>query len=632
MNNIVIKYLVACCFPLLLGEQQALAGSPPSRQVDSLSTSIVFMPDSLIIDSLRYEFTRLKEIAYRRKWSKQLYRALFPRLPRGKIEVIEAENSETRYKPYRGRTVRDVRVKVLPPFGTSVRDTSYARDSTRWFEAVANSVHQRTSERLVKRHLTVKPGDRIVPFELVQNELLLKQLSNIDDALIRVIEIQGDSSAVDLQVTCRDEFSWTGSGSTNFMYNAEIGIENRNLWGQGHSAHYDVVYRGHQEQKWGHRARYTIRDIFSSRVDFHGEYRDTRDNHFLSVELEKEFLTATTRRAGGMTFKRIYSSTLLVDKDVTRPVQLFNYKLVDLWAGYSHQWPQRYTFNQNVFITARYSATRFIDRPPVSPDSNHFYHDRDTYIAALSYMKLKYFKANLIYDFGRAEEIPSGLHGTFITGYEKQEFDDFFYLGSEWVYSWYNIHADRFYALSIALGTFFNSYKMESGVFKMDGKYISPLYRLGKNRFRLYARVDYTRGIHRNPGDSIYFREKDIPGFNNSKRDIPGGNHRLSASLSTTLFLPRVKWGFRSSLSAHADVGMLAAGNDPLLKSPPYWGLGASLNLRNDNIVFKNLSLRIVYYPRVAGAMKSIHASAHTSRESGFHAYQVRAPEPLRYE
>ncbi|MDR2413972.1 MAG: hypothetical protein LBD64_03185 [Odoribacteraceae bacterium] len=626
-----MRYLIIWCLSLFL-VGQSRAGESSSSRPDSLYASIVFMPDSLIGDSLHYEFVRLKEIAYRHKWSRQLYRIFFPRLPRGKIEVLEAENSEARYKAYQGRTIREIRVRVLPPFGTSIRDTIYERDSTRWFEAMGNSVHKRTSERLVKRRLTVKPGDRLVPFELVQNELLLKQLSNIDDALIRVAEVEGDSTIVDLQVTCRDEFSWTGSGSTNFLYNAEIGIENRNLWGIGHSAHYDVEYRGHQEQKWGHRVEYMISDVFSSRLDFRGEYRDTRDNHFFSLELEREFLTAATRWAGGSAFKRVYSSTMLVDQEVTRPVELFNYRLVDLWAGHSWQWPQRYTFNQNVFITARYSSIRFADRPGISPDSNHFYYDKDTYIAALSYMKLKYFKANLIYDFGRTEEIPSGLYGTFIAGYEKQNFDDLVYLGSEWVYSWYNVYADRFYALSMALGTFFNSYKIERGIFKIDGKYISPLYHLGKNRYRFYARVDYVRGIARPTGDSIYFRGKDIYGFNGSRRTMPGGNHRFSASLSTTLFLPRVKWGFRTSLSAYADLGVLATGDKSLFKSLPYWGLGTSLNLRNDNIIFKNMSIRLVYYPRVTGGLRSIQASAYASRENGFHDYKVRAPEPVRYE
>ncbi|MDR1273026.1 MAG: hypothetical protein LBK12_00605, partial [Odoribacteraceae bacterium] len=598
-------------FLAMLSWGQLHARRPVSA--DTLTPVTVFMPDSLIRDSLHYEFARLKEMAYRHGWSKFLYRLVFVRARDGNIEVLEAENSETRYQPHEGRRVREVRVRVLPPFGTSIRDTSYARDSAQWFEVMANSIHQRSSERLVRRHLTVKAGDHVVPFELVQNELLLKRLPNIDDALIRVIEVEGDSAAVDLQVMCRDEFSWTGSGNTNFRYNASIGIENHNLWGVGHLAGYEASYRGRREQKWGHQVTYEIQNLLSSRLNLRGNYLDVYNNHLFTLNVEREFLTAQTKWAGGALFSRVYSSSAIQGKEMGDSIVPFNYRLVDSWGGYSHQWPQRYSFNQNIYFTARYTGLHFVDRPVISPDSNYMYYNRDTYIGAFSYVKLKYFKANLIYDFGRTEEIPSGLLWTFLFGYEKHDFDDLFYLGTNWAYSWYNVHADRFYSLSAALGTFFNDQAVESGLFKVEGSYISPLYRLRKNRFRLYARAGYMLGVRRHPGDYIYFREKeDIHGLNT--RDLRG-DQRLSASFSSTFFLPRVKWGFRTSLSAYADVGFLTTGDEVLLESRPYWGAGVSLNLRNENLIFKNLSIRLTYYPNITGDLRHFSFDAHTYRE-----------------
>ncbi|MDR1414838.1 MAG: hypothetical protein LBI96_03420 [Odoribacteraceae bacterium] len=594
------------------------------------SPPVVFMPDSLIRDSLRYEFPRLREVAYRRGLTRLLYRMVFVRANNGDIEILEAENSEKRFKPYEGRQIREIRVRVLPPFGTSIRDTSYARDSAQWFEVMANSIHQRSSERLVKNHLTVKTGDRIIPFELVQNELLLKELSNIDDAMIRVEEIKGDTTAVDLHVMCRDEFSWTGSGSTNFRYNASIGIENHNLWGIGHLAGYEASYQGHRDQRWGHKAMYSIRNLFSSRLNFHGNFMDVHDNHLFTLGLEREFLTAQTKWAGGAFFGRVYSSTMLKDKEIVEPVERFNYHLVDVWSGYSRQWPQRYTFNQNIYFTARYTGLHFVNRPLVRFDSNYMYYNRDTYIGAFSYVKLKYFKANLIYDFGRTEEIPSGLYGSFLLGYEKHDFDDLVYMGAEWVYSWYNVRSGRFYSLAAALGSFLNAREVESGTFRVEGNYISPLYPLRRNRVRLYGRVGYMLGIRRAPGDYIYFREnEDIHGF---RSKILRGDHRLSASFSSTIFLSRIKWGFRTSISSYTDVGFLTGGKEALLKSKPYWGIGASLNLRNENLIFKNLSIRFTFYPNIVKDVRHFSVDAHTYRERGFYDFKVRAPEPVRYE
>ncbi len=86
------------------------------------------------------------------------------------------------------------------------------QDSLQWLLSVANSVHQKSAERVIKKQLTVRPGMIVDPFELVQNEQLLKAMSNVDDALIGIQEVQSDTNQVDLMIICKDEFSWTGGG------------------------------------------------------------------------------------------------------------------------------------------------------------------------------------------------------------------------------------------------------------------------------------------------------------------------------------------------------------------------------------------------------------------------------------
>ena len=78
------------------------------------------------------------------------------------------------------------------------------------------------------------------------------------------------------------------------------------------------------------------------------------------------------------------------------------------------------------------------------------------------------FQGELIYDFGRTEDIPSGLSGTLLFGYEKSDFTEYGYLGTEWHYSWFNKYTERYYSWYAALGTFLNGYTAESGVFKVE--------------------------------------------------------------------------------------------------------------------------------------------------------------------
>lgn len=71
------------------------------------------------------------------------------------------------------------------------------------------------------------------PFELVQNEQLLKAMSNVDDALIGIQEVQSDTNQVDLMIICKDEFSGTGEVWSNFLNAVDLGLETKNLFKLG---------------------------------------------------------------------------------------------------------------------------------------------------------------------------------------------------------------------------------------------------------------------------------------------------------------------------------------------------------------------------------------------------------------
>ena len=384
---------------------------------DTLKQSnVVFQPDSLIRDTLQYEYSKIKEVAFRRKWTKELYKMIFVNPRKFNIDIVETENSEDRYKPYRGKTIRDIYVKVLPPFGTSVNDTVPLQDSLQWFLNMANSVHQKSADRVIKKQLTVRPGMKVDPFELVQNEQLLKEMSNVDDALIGIEKVASDTNQVDLVIICKDEFSWTGEVWSNFLNAVDLGLETKNLFRLGHRLHYQASFRGSKEQKWGNLVEYKAANLLGSHMDFYGQYENTHEQEILRLELDKEFITYKTKWAGGAAYSRVYSSKTLVDRDINKPVELFNYRLWDFWGGTSFYLPEKYSYNRIFYLTGRYTGTSFVDRPEVSSDSNHYYYDRNRIMGALTFTKIKYFKTNLVYDFGRTEDIPSGLSGTLLSG------------------------------------------------------------------------------------------------------------------------------------------------------------------------------------------------------------------------
>lgn len=59
-----------------------------------------------------------------------------------------------------------------------------------------------------------------------------------------------------------------------------------------------------------------------------------------------KFLTYKTKWAGGAAYSRVYSSKTLVDRDINKPVELFNYRLWDFWGGTSFYLPEKYSYNR----------------------------------------------------------------------------------------------------------------------------------------------------------------------------------------------------------------------------------------------------------------------------------------------
>ena len=101
--------------------------------------------------------------------------------------------------------------------------------------------------------------------------------------------------------------------------------------------------------------------------------------------------------------------------------------------------------------------------------------------------------------------------------------------------------------------------------------------------------------------------------------------------MAGTLFLPFIKKGFRASVSTSVNIGAIAPRNESIFKSKSYFGIGAALNIRNDNVVIKNLTIRLTYYPRVPSDMRTIEASISGKQNTGFYDYRVRKPQVIEY-
>lgn len=613
--------------PLLRRDSLSLIDLPVHEA--EMEMSPVYLPDSLIRDTLRYEYTKIKDFAYKSKWTKELYNMVFVNPRRGYLNVMRTQNSEKRFKAYAGKVIDDISIVVLPPYGTSVYDTTYFEEDMGWLKTLANRTHMKTAEKVLRRQLTIKPGMLLVPFELVQNEILLRRLDYIDDANMVVAEDPASPERVHVTLICKDRLSWGVTLESNFLNSFDIGIENKNFMKLGHILNHEFGYRGTKDKKWGNKLEYKVNSLWGTHINVRGYYRNDYREKEVFVDVERQFLTNRMKWAGGVGVGRVFYSDDLPDRNVNRLDELFNYHYQDVWLGKSFLLPSRYSYNQNMFLTGRFFTTFFNNRPLVTDDTNHLYYNRRDYFTAFTYVKMKYYKANLIYDFGRTEDIPTGLMLRLTTGYEKSEFDNYGYVAGECHYSHFNEYDERYYAFRAALGSYVNKDGFTRGTLKLGASHISNLCSLGNLKFRFYNDVHYVKGIRRYPGDFLYMEDRNIRGFSS---DTLRGNQKLSIALATTFFLPYIKKGFRISVSSFCDMGVIAADDKRLVHSKTYWGFGLGVNLRNDNVVIKNISFRFAVYPTIPEDGRSFQAMLSNGDRGSFYDYHVTKPQVIQYE
>ncbi|MGL5682326.1 MAG: hypothetical protein ACRDDZ_04620 [Marinifilaceae bacterium] len=594
-----------------------------------INIPLVFMADSLIRDSLHYEYTKIKELAYKTSWGAELYKLVFvdPR-PR-RVNVMRVENTEQRFLPYEGKIIDSIDVVVLPPYGRSVYDLTY-QDSTldrihRW----ANATHMASSDHVVKRQMTIKRGMKISPFDLVQNEILLRRLDYVNDVNIMIKICDADTNKVNLRVVCEDQFAWGIEVESNLINNFKIELENRNFIRLGHHATYGFSYRGTKKKKWGNYINYKAGSVFGSHVNMEGAYRNDDYEKYVFVEAGRPFVSNQIRWGGGARYSRIYYANYLPERYIEKLDTLFNYHSYDVWLGHSYRLKPHLGYNRNIYITGRYYTTRFNKRPEVSADKNQLYYNRDCYLGALSYRAVKYFKANLIYDFGRTEIIPSGVMTSLIGGLEDNEYDNLGYIGTQTLWSYFSKRTEQYYFLYGAYGTYLDRYKTERGVIQLRAGHISNLLKWNDFKYRLHGVLNYTNGVERYEDDYLYMQNYNMHYF---ESDTVRGKERLSLSLGTTFFFPYIKKGFRGTLTTFVDVGAIGRDNKSVLNSKAYWGLGATLSLRNDNLIFKNLAFSLVFYPNAPSDMSMVKTILSGRRPERFDDFIIGKPGGIPFE
>jgi hypothetical protein len=580
-NNPVLK---------IPAEQLIKPGKGISVLPDNLLPDVTshLIPTSLIIQNRNIVFfDSLKVKASRTPLTRKLYEFVIVSHDAIKNKNITG-TSDANYISSSGKIIRRIAIKRLNVFGANIQNPASGTPSS--IENLLNKTHINTNENIIRKNLIFSEGDTISPLTLSDNERILRQLPFIDDARIIISPVSDDEA--DIVVLTKDIYSLGASYSYKGLQKGSASVFEKNVLGIGHEVGLEIPFDARLQDSPGLGVHYLVDNIGKSFINLNLYYLNGLGEKTYGFSLSRKLVSAATKYAGGISVRQMYTTEDLDTLPVPEPLK---YNLQDYWLSRSFLLNKEKV--SRVIIGVRYTNNNVFDRPFILPDSYYNLQKYRMFLGSAAFSVQKYYKTSLIYGYGRTEDIPYGGLFRITVGREYNEFNEYrkrTYLGAEVSMGKSSRGLGYFYT-SAGLATFINGYQARQGLLSFSMKYFSNLAILGRNRVRNFLYIDYTRGFDRNTDEYLVIDKKN--GFSGFRNDSINGKQRLSLSLESVLFSPADLYGFRFAFFGFADLSFLSGTNELIGNGNTISGIGVGIRIRNDNLVFNTLQVRLGFFP-----------------------------------
>ena len=585
------------------------------------------VPDRIIPDTVTYqhhfdESNRFYRRLYQRSEDSRLARRLYRALVSAEERHHAPESPETAlekevgyFRNFEGRTIRSIHVNRSNVF----RSDYPASD----FRTLANGLHAVTAERKIRRNIFFKVGETVSPMTFASNEQFLRSRSYLSDAYI-LLEESADGDGVDVYIVTRDSWSiglTIGSvpGGDGRRY---LDLYDDNIFGSGDRLDLRTYFNYKGGKVYGgNMLEYHASNLWGSFFQLDMIAGWGYDERRFGIRMDKEYLQPTDFIAGGAIEDiRHYEQMMLQDT-----VRVNRYRNFDGWAGKSWEVP---SLHSSFYIGGRYQHLTFLDRPSVAPDSNSYYHSRQTLLFNTGIYRETYYQGNMIYGYGRTENIPYGHRFEVTAGRCWGEFRD----------KWYTDFTAQigmqtrsgYFRTQGTVGTFWDGkLKPTQSVLELKLDYFSNLMKIRRSYLRQFMNVRYLQGYNRlsGEGEEVTFWQDAKP--RGLRNDWVSGNTRLVGRNETVVFSPIYFYGFRFAFFGFADVGWIGDRSVPF-ENDFYSAIGLGVRLKNERLIFGTIQLQFGFALNGSGFMDYRHVRF--SSEQAFRAPRFKAVRPEFFE
>lgn len=452
------------------------------------------------------------------------------------------------------------------------------------FGKFVDGLHFQTRQGVIRRNLLFGVGDTIAPYTMSVNEQLLRNLPYVSTAYIVLNRSLRNPRGVVVSIFVRD--SWTISADLRWNSGDYFDLFDRNFLGTGDELRLRYYFpRGDQAD--GFEAQYWFNNLFGTFTQVMLAAGVGRTNNTLRIEASRPFLLPSDHiwgfRAGYEQANRGMSTY-----DTIYPVRRTNYA-----AWYGHAWTLDPYQGTAVYTMLSSTYLQFDQRPPiVTATKNPYYLTRWTTMLSFGFSRQNYFQGNMIYGYGRTEDIPFGFKFEAVGGYEWNEaLGKRGYVGLNG--QWGDLLGSSYLGLGVHLGSYWGRERSwEQGVLDLEGRFFSPLFRLGSIYVRQFLTATATWGYDRLTGERERLAYDDLARIRGL--DVPywqRGVTRATLSGETVFFTPIFLYHFRFAFYLWGDIGVMGM-SKAMFKNPLSAVVGIGVRIKNERLIFNNIQIR----------------------------------------
>lgn len=542
-------------------------------------------------------YDSLRTRAYKNRWTMELHNIIIVPPKKKDQDLTGSQRTIDDYLPFEGKIINNISFMRLDPFGTSLWDTAYSNINT--FTRFGNALHFKTLERVLQRHIILEKGERLDPYKVADNERLIRELKYVEDVRIMIRQEDPESDLVDIIIITKDIWSKAFFMELQELDAGSFGFWDRNIFGTGNDFENNIHWNPGKSDFWGYDAIYKSRNILGTFINSSIFYKNVFETESYGFTVDRKFYTPSTKYAGGISYLKKRTVENIWYSQNLQTKEPLNFSILDFWLGRSFELNKNAVDRMkriNLILASRLTGNNFTTRPAaVSEDLFFEYHNNIIWLNSVSLTARAYYRSNLIYSFGRTEDIPNGWMSSLTFGKEFSEFNDRLYVAMKLAHGNFIGNLGYVYT-SYSLGSFIaDPGQYQQGISDLKLNYFTNLFIFGRYKFRHFINFEYLKGIDRFELERININDKN--GIRGLTAGGIYGQQKLTMNMESVLFAPSILYGFRFAFFGFVDFALIGDQYSAVSELDNFNGVGFGIRIRNERLVFPTFQFRFAFYP-----------------------------------